>query len=71
MTAAAKRPHRRVSDVELDRARELLADGVSIRETARTLDRAPMTIWRHFRGQSQWDRRVEAQMRTLRREFGL
>lgn len=65
------RPYRYMTTEELERARELIDEGVSIRETARTLGRSAMTVQRHFRGQSKWDRRTEAQMRRLRRELKL
>lgn len=66
-----KRSYRFMTPEELARARELIDDGVSIRETARTLGRSPMTIQKHFSGQSKWDRRTEAEMRRLRRELQL
>jgi len=65
------RSYRWMTPEELERARELINDGVSIRETARTLGRSAMTIQRHFAGQSKWDRRTEAEMRKLRRELQL
>jgi DNA invertase Pin-like site-specific DNA recombinase len=65
------RPYRRMTPEELERARELIDEGVSIRETARTLGRSAMTVQRHFAGESKWDRKVEAQMRKLRRELQL
>lgn len=65
------RPYRRMTPEEVERARALINDGVSIRETARTLGRSAMTVHRHFAGQSRWDRRTEAQMRRLRRELQL
>lgn len=65
------RPYRWMTPEELARARQLIDDGVSIRETARTLGRSAMTVQRHFSGQSKWDRRAEAEMRRLRRELQL
>lgn len=66
-----KRAYRYMTTEELERARQLIDDGVSIRETARTLNRSAMTIQRHFAGQSKWDRKTEAEMRRLRRELQL
>lgn len=67
-------PRRPFTPVELEQAEAMLADGCSIREVARTLERAPALIWRRFRGRG-WSRAqcIEWQelLRRASRELGI
>lgn len=51
---AAPKAENALSAAELRRAADLLDDGASYREVARTLGRSDMTIAHHFPGRSQW-----------------
>ena len=59
----------RVNDDEKTAMRELLDDGVSYAEAARTVGRSPWTVARNFPGRG-WTRQQIDDALTARRQFG-
>jgi IS30 family transposase len=59
-------PH--YSDEELRIAEQMLADGASIADTARTLGREPTTLWKRYKGRG-WSSEKTAEYRRMLREL--
>ena len=57
-----------MTEAERARALELFADGASVTEVARTLGRAPKTIYRHF-GEYSWSKEQITESRVMAIKF--
>lgn len=57
-----------LSDSEIRFAEQLLDDGASFREVARTLDRNPSVICRHFPGRG-WTAQQKSEGASIQRKF--